>query len=90
MNEFQLTALVLRAQRVETFYKKMEEICPVPPMADEQVKVMNEALGLVKTADYRPYCLAKGCTEMPRMYRIEKGFKCWCCQNEIGFDLKRI
>jgi len=75
---------------VETFYKRMEEQHPVPRMTDDQVAIMNHALGHPKDADYRPYCLGKGCKQMPRMYRILDGFKCWSCQNEIGFDLSRI
>jgi len=74
----------------ESYYKKLEEMFPVPPMDLHQVAIMNNALGHPKDESYRPYCMKNGCTKMPRMYRVEQGFKCWACHNVIGFDLRRI
>jgi hypothetical protein len=77
-------------EKNESYYKKLEEMFPVTPMNLHQVAIMNNALGHPKDENYRPYCMKNGCTKMPRMYRVEQGFKCWACHNVIGFDLRRI
>jgi hypothetical protein len=60
-------------------------------MTDEQCATLNEALGInmgqKKGKDYRPYCLR--CTPGPRVALTAKGFQCWACGNEFGFDLIR-
>ncbi len=78
----------IRLERVEHLYKKMEEHCPCDPLTDEQLAEVNRALGFpvigphAKTRDYRPYCVRPGCPDMPRMMRIQGGFKCWSCLGE--------
>jgi len=56
-------------------------------MTDEQLATMNKALGLVKTKEYRPYCL--NCIKGPRVALTPEGFKCWVCNNTFGFDLTK-
>lgn len=94
MSEIENSPLFLQLQArfelTERMYLKLEEILPVPRMTDEQVTEMNAALGLPKDADYRPYCCRNGCKDMPRMFRIAEGFRCWSCHNEINFSLQRI
>lgn len=85
-----VAAEVARLEMNESFYRKLEEMFPVPTMTGEQLATMNHALGHPKDADYRPYCMKLGCTRMPRMFRVAEGFACWACQNIIGFDLRRI
>lgn len=87
-----VASAVARVEMNETWYRKLEEMFPVAPMTPEQVDVMNRSLGpgMSKDAAYRPYCVHDGCRDMPRMFRIDQGFKCWSCQNTIGFDLRRI
>lgn len=85
-----VASTIARLEMSETFYRQLEEMFPGAPMTDEQVATMNHNLGHPKDASYRPYCTRNGCRDMPRMYRVEQGFKCWSCQNVIGFDLRRI
>lgn len=75
----------------ESKYKVLEELSPVPEMTPAQLEELNAALKVSpKGVDYRPYCLHANCKVMPRMYRIANGFKCWSCNNEIGFNLKPL
>lgn len=56
------------------------------------------ALSMVKEAkmgtwyddNWTPYCLADGCSRMPRMVRKEYGFQCGDCKNMIGHDCRRL
>lgn len=81
--------LIARADKHETFYKKVEAMSQPPEMTDEQLAEMNTALKLVKDKNYRPYCVADKCKEMPRMILTNFGFRCWACGNEIVFNLQR-
>lgn len=74
-----------RHRLVEEHYKELEEIDPPAPLTDGQIAEMNRSLGFkpgatnYKGQDYRPYCVRQRCEFMPRMYRVEDGFRCWCC-----------
>lgn len=82
--------IIAELEMNEVYYKELEKMFPVPPMSLHQLAIMNNALGHPKDENYRPYCMKNGCTKMPRMYRVEKGFRCWACHSVIGFDLRRI
>jgi hypothetical protein len=83
--------LIARSERIERGYLKYESHGYV--MTDEQLKELNEALGLVKDKTYRPYCLRndKGC-DMPRVFiRADgRGFQCPTCGNPFGFNLQSL
>lgn len=80
-----LERMLARHDMTENLYKKMEEHLPCEPMDDGMLARMNASLGFsgdhAKTRDYRPYCVRKGCSTMPRMMRDPKGFRCWQCGN---------
>lgn len=80
-------ALAAHAEWTEHGYRTTESN---HVMTDEQLAVMNQALGLEKDRTYRPYCLARGCCDMPRMELHPFGFRCPACHNQIGFNLERL
>lgn len=82
---------VAQVEMSETFYKRLEELFPCPPMSDEMLAFMNERMGFstysTKDRDYRPYCGNDHCTTAPRMFRVKEGFKCWKCHRV--WDIKK-
>lgn len=76
--------LIAHGEMTERLYLKLEEHLPCPPLSDEMLARMNEAMGFrgdrAKDRDYRPYCGSNDCRRMPRMFRVKEGFRCWACQ----------
>ena len=84
-NQQALANLMLRSDHNEHGYLKFEDILPCDPMTDEMLARMNAAMGFsgdsAKDRDYRPYCGADKCREMPRMFRVREGFRCPACRH---------
>ena len=89
MNTSFVDYMIAEAEASEFRYKAIEATTNPAPMTAEEVAIMNHALAHPKDGSYRPYCLGKNCTVMPRMVLVSGGFRCWSCGNEIGFDLNK-
>ena len=83
--------LILSGEMNERFYAMLEETLPCPEHSDEMITAMNLAMGFDvdpasehhKDRSYRPYCGQKPDIRpnMPRMFRVAEGFRCWKCHN---------
>ena len=86
-----MESLIAHGTMIETFYEKLEKLLPCPEHSDTMIAAMNTAMGFDpdpaskhhKDRSYRPYCGQKPdvCPDMPRMFRVAQGFRCWRCHN---------